>query len=71
MSGFGSSALQAKNGFVSVGTVSSELEQRHNSKANVKNLNDLKGRLAEREPAHRPSSASDPKSARAKPRPQI
>jgi hypothetical protein len=71
MSGFRSSALQAKNGFDSVGTVSSELGQRNNSKTNVKNLNDLReGSLNESEPT-RPSSASDPKSVRGKPRPQI
>jgi hypothetical protein len=71
MSGFRSSALQAKNGFVSVGTVSSELGQRNNSKTNVKNLNDLReGSLNESQPTG-PSCASDPKSARGKPRPQI
>jgi hypothetical protein len=55
MSGFRSSALQAKNGFVSVGTVSSELGQRNNSKTNVKNLNDLmEDSLNESEPTALP-----------------
>jgi hypothetical protein len=71
MSGFRSSALQAKNGFVSVGTVSSELGQRNNSKTNVKNLNDLRDGSLNESQLTGPSSASDPKSARGKPRPQI